>query len=195
MGKAIRLRGPDHKLLRHMHRFPLDTPYGVVIGYLKKLQETWRTVKAIHADKTGVGDYIVEDMIKSGLKGVKGINFTDTSKEAIATALKENMRTADCPACGWRGHIQDHEDKWRTTCPNNCVTDTIPVSLRPLLHIPYDPKLFAELNVERYELAKNGKIHYSHPEGTHDDRFWALALAVYGTETITPRSKPVARIM
>ena len=58
-----------------------------------------------------------------------------------------------------------------------------------------DPKLFAELNVERYELAKTGKIHYSHPEGTHDDRFWALALAVYGTETITPRSKPVARTM
>ena len=149
MGKTIHLRGPDDKLQKHLHRFPLGTPYRVVIGYLKKLQETWRTVKAIHADKTGVGNNIIEDMNKSGLKGVNGINFTDT----------------------------------------------IPVSLRPLLHIPYDPKLFAELNVERYELAKNGKIHYSHPEGTHDDRFWALALAVYGTETTTPRSKPVARIM
>lgn len=178
----------EHKLLRHMHRFPLDTPYGAVIGYLKKLQETWRTPRAIYCDKTGVGDYIVEDMIKGGLRAVEGINFTDTSKEAMATALKENMRTADCPVCGWRGHIQDHENKWRTICPNNCDTH-----LRPLLHIPYDPELYAELNAERYELAKTGKILYNHPEGTHDDRFWALALAVYATEIIQPSSMPIAK--
>ena len=190
---AVIDRRHRHKYLIHMHRFPLDTPYGSVIGYIKKLQETWRSIKAIYCDKTGVGDYIVEDMIKSGLRAVEGINFTDTSKEAMATALKENMRTVECPICGWHGYIQTHEDKWRTTCPNNCLKETTPVTLRPLLHIPYDPELFAELNVERYELSKTGKIHYNHPEGTHDDRFWALALAVYATEMIHPSSKPVAR--
>jgi hypothetical protein len=191
---AVIERQRSHKLLRHLHRFPLDTPYGTVIGYVKKLQETWRTIKAIYPDKTGVGDYIVEDMIRGGLRNVTGINFTDTSKEAMATALKENMTTVDCPDCNWKGSIHDEKGNWRTTCPNNCKMDASPVTQRPLLHIPYDPELFAELNLERYELGKTGKLHFSHPEGTHDDRFWALALAVYSAEMTPPTaSKPLAK--
>jgi len=42
--------------------------------------------------------------------------------------------------------------------------------------------LFHGLNLERYELGKTGKILYNHPQGTHDDRFWALALAVYAAD-------------
>jgi len=49
------------------------------------------------------------------------------------------------------------------------------------LLIPYDPALYAELNVERFELTKGGQIVFSHPQGTHDDRLWALALAVYAS--------------
>jgi phage FluMu gp28-like protein len=49
------------------------------------------------------------------------------------------------------------------------------------LAIYYDPDLIAEINIERYQLAKSGQIQFSHPEGTHDDRLWALALAVYAT--------------
>jgi hypothetical protein len=49
------------------------------------------------------------------------------------------------------------------------------------LKIPYDSDLIAELNIERFELTKDGKIRFSHPEGTHDDRFWSLALAVAAT--------------
>jgi hypothetical protein len=53
--------------------------------------------------------------------------------------------------------------------------------------------LFHELNVERYELGKTGKLSFSNPEGTHDDRFWALALAVYTAEQDPPTLlKPVA---
>jgi hypothetical protein len=37
---------------------------------------------------------------------------------------------------------------------------------------------------------------FSHPEGTHDDRFWALALAIYAAEVApSPVSKPMARII
>ena len=62
------------------------------------------------------------------------------------------------------------------------------------LKTPYDRDLLDELNTERYELTKTGKIAFSHPEGTHDDRFWALALAVYAAETAAPTpSKPMAR--
>jgi phage FluMu gp28-like protein len=51
------------------------------------------------------------------------------------------------------------------------------------LKIPYDSELIAELNIERFELTKEGKTKFSHPQGTYDDRFWSLALAVYATRT------------
>lgn len=63
-----------------------------------------------------------------------------------------------------------------------------------IFHMPYDRETLDELNVERYELTKTGKISFSHPEGTHDDRFWALALAVLAAETTPPPpSRPIAR--
>jgi len=57
------------------------------------------------------------------------------------------MRIADCPTCGWTGYIQDAGTAPRPTCPRGCTSDDRPVTLRPHLHIPYDPDLFAELNV------------------------------------------------
>jgi len=52
------------------------------------------------------------------------------------------------------------------------------------------------LNVERYELGKTGKILYNHPQGTHDDRFWAVALVVYVAEQAPPPpSRPIARVI
>lgn len=51
------------------------------------------------------------------------------------------------------------------------------------LKIPYDPELIAELNIERFQLTKEGKIKFNHPENTHDDRFWSLALATYAAKT------------
>jgi phage FluMu gp28-like protein len=47
--------------------------------------------------------------------------------------------------------------------------------------IPYQLELANELNIERFELTKGGQVQFSHPSGTHDDRLWALALAVYAT--------------
>ncbi len=177
-----------HLYLRHLHAFPLETSYGAVIGYVKRLQDNWRTIHAIHADNTGVGDYIVEDMRRGGLRGVEGINFTEQNKEAMATALKEAMRKVICTDCHWTGHVDTEEGEWRITCP------TCGATLRPLLHIPYDPPLLHELNAERYELAKTGRLLFNHAEGTHDDRFWALALAVHAAESRAPTQKPLARI-
>ena len=188
---VIDVRG-DHKYLRHLKRFPLETPYGAVIGYVKQVQDSWRTVRAVYADKTGVGEYIVEDMTRGGIRKVNGVNFTETSKEAMATCLRENMTKAECPKCGWNGFIEEGET-WKTTCPEKCRSKETLVSLRPHLHLPYDAELFNELNVERYELGKSGKLLFSHPEGTHDDCFWALALAVYGAMMEPVSSAPLAR--
>ncbi len=57
------------------------------------------------------------------------------------------------------------------------------------LHIPYDNQLIPELNLERYEFTKDGKIRFNHPPNTHDDRFWALTLATYATRTESTQPK------
>jgi hypothetical protein len=42
----------------------------------------------------------------------------------------------------------------------------------------FDEALYHELNTERYELTKTGRIQFNHPDGTPDNRFWVTALAV-----------------
>jgi len=54
------------------------------------------------------------------------------------------------------------------------------------LLIPYDEELIQEINAERFELTKSGQIQFSHPDGTHDDMLWALALACYATREAVP---------
>lgn len=46
---------------------------------------------------------------------------------------------------------------------------------------------------ERYELTKTGRISFSRPDGTHDDRFWATALAIQAAEENPPPGRPLAR--
>ncbi|MCW4050894.1 MAG: hypothetical protein NWE89_14290 [Candidatus Bathyarchaeota archaeon] len=84
-----------------------------------------------------------------------------------------------------------------TVCPEEHLNEEgNRVDLRPLLHIPIDPELFNELNVERYELSTSGKLLFNHPQGTNDDRFWAIALSIYAAEMAPPlASKPIARVM
>jgi len=53
--------------------------------------------------------------------------------------------------------------------------------------IPYDEPLINELNTERFELTKTGRVRFSHPPGTHDDRFWTLAMAVYAATRKTEK--------
>ena len=129
--------------LIHLKRFPLETPYASVIGYLKGLCDTLEGVNGILIDQTGVGEYVVEDALNVGLPA-EGVVLTVKTKEQIMTYLKTVMA-------------------------------------RGMLRYPYDRMLLHELNVEKFELSKSGYITFTHPEGTHDDRLWALALAVYAS--------------
>jgi len=96
------------------------------------------------------------------------------------------------------------EDMARANIPSvEGVTLTLPVKQEVLgylkqqmqngvIQIPYDSDLIAEINVERFELMKDGQMQFSHPEGTtHDDRLWALALAVFATRTAPPPGRGV----
>jgi phage FluMu gp28-like protein len=135
----------------HVHRFPLKTEYASVIGYVKSLQDRWPSVRAVYADVTGVGNYIVEDMVRSGIQGVTGVTFTVQSKEEMATILREKMRGSE-----------------------------VKIPYVPARKLE-DVDLTAELNIEKYELMKTGHLRFSHPEGGHDDVFWSAALAVYAS--------------
>jgi len=140
---AVVERMPDGGLrLVHIFQFPLETPYASVIGYVKTLSDRYHSIQGVYADQTGVGDYVVEDMQRSGIPGVEGVTLTAQRKAEILGLLKQKMQEGQ-------------------------------------LSIPYDPDLIAEINLEKFELSREGLIHFSHPEGTHDDRLWALALAVY----------------
>ncbi len=46
------------------------------------------------------------------------------------------------------------------------------------LAIPYHRQLSQQLNEQQYTYAKNGHLMFSHPQNSHDDMTWALALAV-----------------
>ena len=39
------------------------------------------------------------------------------------------------------------------------------------------------------------KLLFNHPQGTHDDCFWATALAVYAAKQASLPSRPIARVI
>jgi phage FluMu gp28-like protein len=100
-------------------------------------------------------DYVVEDMKNSQIDNVEGVHFTLPRKQEMAMLLKQRMIENKF----WYPHFT-----WERPCRSELVT---------------------ELNVERFELRKDGSIAFNHPQGTHDDVFWATALALYGTVEMT----------
>jgi len=145
--------------LIHVHQFALETEYASVIGYVKALGSRWQKTRQVSTDVTGVGDFITEEMKRSGIPQTVGIQLTIPSKTDILGNLKEMMQSGR-------------------------------------LSIPYDSELISEITSQRFELMKSGQVQFSHPEDSHDDRLWALALACYGTRMIgpVPTYHPVAAV-
>jgi len=152
---AVVRKDADVVSLVHLKRFKLGTEYGVVLGHMKLLQRTLQTVHRIYIDRTGVGEFFVEQATREDLKNVKGIMLSLPEKENIMGYMKGNMQ-------------------------------------KGLLRIPYDSELINEINVERYEQTQTGQTKFTHPNGTHDDRLWALALAVYASGPAITRYVPFA---
>jgi len=142
--------------LRYLKIWPHDVPYASVIGWIKVVQDRVDGFRCLRADQTGVGDYIVEDMKNAGIGNVEGVSFTLPRKQEMASLLKQRMANK------------------RFFYPY--VT----------WEKPYRGEYVAELNVERFELRKDGAIAMNHPQSTHDDVFWATALALYATVEMKP---------
>jgi len=96
-------------------------------------------------------DYVVEDMQNSEIDNVEGVHFTLPRKQEMATLLKQRMINNQF----WYPYFT-----WER---------------------PYRGEFVTELNVERFELRKDGSIALNHPSGTHDDVFWSVALALFST--------------
>jgi len=141
----------DRLLLRHLKIFQQPTKYATVIGYIKTLQDRWEGFQKLRVDFTREGPSIISDMDEAGISNVEGVHFSTARKSEMASLLKQRMMSQRL--------------------------------FYPFLtwEKPYRGDICSELNVERFELRRDGAISLSHPNGTHDDVWWATALAVYAT--------------
>ena len=57
------------------------------------------------------------------------------------------------------------------------------------LAVPYHRQLCEQINEQQYSYSKSGHLQFSHPENSHDDMLWALALTVYAARE-PPRKEP-----
>jgi phage FluMu gp28-like protein len=146
--------------LVHCKQFPLGTPYVSQMAYIKSLCSRWRYFQAIFYDMTGTKG-IDEEIDRAGFPGVQGITFTRRMKHGMATLLKERMMAP------------------RKSDVGLAVGDQ-----RRQFELPYDRDVQSELNVVLWEQRGGSELYaFSHPEGSHDDRFWAIALAVLASST------------
>jgi hypothetical protein len=142
--------------LRHQKLFPHPTTHAHLLGYIKRLQDLWGGFEKIRVDFTREGPSLIKDMENAGIENAEGVNFSVPRKSEMANLLRQRMLNKQF--------------------------------LYPLLswEKPYRSDVCSELNVEKYQLRKDGNIGYSHPNGTHDDVFWSIALAVYATVEMQP---------
>ncbi len=146
----------DKLFLRHLKIFQQPTLYAQVLGYLKMLQDRWGGFQKIRVDFTREGPSIIADMENAGIDNAEGVNFSVPRKSEMASLLKQRMA--------------NHQFFYSMLNWER----------------PYRGDICTELNVERYDLRKDGAIGYHHPRGTHDDVFWSIALAVYATAEMSP---------
>ena len=147
----------DEKLLlRHLKIFPHPTYDAYVLGYIKTLQDRWGGFQKIRVDITREGPSFIADMENAGIENAEGVNFSVPRKSEMASLLKKRMQD---------GRF-----------------------LYPMLSFekPYRGDICNELNIERFALRADGGLSFSHPQGTHDDVFWSIALAVYATTDMAP---------
>ncbi len=158
-----------HRLV-HCKQFPLGTPYVAQMAYIQSLCARWRQFHAIRYDMTGTKG-IDEAIARMGVPGIQGVTFTRRMKHGMATLLKEKMMA-----------------------PRTSDAHVAAVDQRRQFELPYDKEVLSELNGVQWTLSKGSELYtFSHPEGSHDDRFWAIALAVLAASETPPSGLPVSR--
>jgi len=153
----------DVLVLIHCKQFPLGTPYVTQMAYIKSLCDRWKTVMTVYYDHTGTFG-MDEEIKRSEFPSVKGIDFSLPSKHGLASFLKQKMMAVR------------QSDK-----------ELQPEEARRQFELPFDMEVQAELNAEQWEQRPGTEIYsFSHPQGSHDDRFWAIALACVASTGAEP---------
>jgi len=156
----------DYIQLIHCKQFPLGTPYVSVMAYIKSICDRWREVRAVYYDHTGTKG-MDEEIDKAGFPGIRGIDFTKPLKHGMAMTLKQLMMT-----------------------PRESDKASLPADARRKFELPFDQDVHAELNVLQWEQTPGSEVYsFSHPEGSHDDRFWAICMAIYASMQAPPPGK------
>ena len=104
-----------------------------------------------YVDSSGVGDPIVERLIREGGSNFEGFKFTAQSKQQLMEGLMAAV----------------HKSEIRMPAP-----DHMPAKSDDPVHLALEMESF------EYEQRPNGSVRYAAPEGMHDDAVMALALAV-----------------
>lgn len=153
----------DVLVLVHCVQFPLGTPYVTQMAYIKSLCDRWKDVEAVYYDHTGTLG-MDEEIKKADFPGLKGVDFTQPSKHGLANFLKQKMMSVRQSDKGMPAE-----------------------EARRQFELPFDMDVQAELNVVQWEQRPGSEIYsFSHPQGTHDDRFWAIALACVASTGAEP---------
>jgi phage FluMu gp28-like protein len=149
-------RVDERLLLRHIKIFPHPTYDATVLGYIKALQDRWGGFRKIRVDITRDGPSYIADMENAGIENAEGVIFSVPRKNEMASLIKKRMQDG------------------RFFYP--MIT----------FEKPYRGDICNEFNIERFALRTDGGLAFSHPQNTHDDVFWATALAVYATCEMSP---------
>jgi len=153
----------DVLALVHCKQFPLGTPYVNHMAYIKSLCDRWKHVQAVYYDHSGTLG-MDEEIKKCEFPGLKGIDFSLPAKHGMAGYLKQKMMSVR------------ESDK---ALPGE--------EARRQFELPLDMDVQAELNVIQWEQRPGSEIYvFSHPQGTHDDRFWSIALACVASTGAVP---------
>ena len=160
---AVIQKCEDYMQLIHCKQFPLGTPYVTVMAYIKSLCDRWKYTRAVQYDHTGTKG-MDEEINKAGFPGITGIDFTKPTKHGMAMTLKQLMMT-----------------------PRESDKNFLPADARRKFELPFDQDVQAELNIEQWEQSPGSEVYtFSHPEGSHDDRFWAICMAIRGSMQAPP---------
>lgn len=149
----------DYVRLVHVKQFGIGTPYTTQMQYIQSLCLRWRNVISLAYDHTGTKG-MDEEIATYNFPRVIPVDFSVSSKHGMAMTLKQLMMTV------------------RSSDVNKDVTDA-----RRRFELPYSAEIFEELNVEQWEQKSGSELYsFSHPQGTHDEVFWAIALATYASQ-------------
>ena len=122
---------------------------------------------ALGTEYDAILDYLKQ--VDTEFHTVRGfyIDRTGVGEVFVENAVKHGLRNV-------QGIVLTMQEK------QEIMTCLKQVMLEKRLHIPRDQELENEMNGEVAELTSTGKTKFYHRSGTHDDRLWAVALAVYG---------------